>query len=75
MGLTKEQRKRLRQAKREGRRLAVVETIDVFRTLYGAPFDSNCPFCGEFSCQSKCPHCGYPKDAKMVRGGGEKVEP
>lgn len=64
MGLTQKQRRQLQKAKR----LATVETIEVFRSLYGAAFDSTCPHCGEFSCQAECPHCGYRKDIEFIKG-------
>jgi len=46
---------------------AVVKDIEVFRTLYGAPFqDAKCDYCGEKSCNSTCPFCGYPKDIEFL---------
>jgi len=67
MGLSKKERRQLEKAKR----LATVEDVMVFRTLYGAPFD--CPHCGEQSCASSCPHCGHP-NVEMLKGEAPEGE-
>ena len=48
----------------------IVKDIEIFRTLYGAPFqDTECEHCGNKNSSGyKCPFCGYPKNVEFMEG-------